>query len=322
MPVKSIQLFTSKLIDYAGLFPPANLELKSAFNNYLEYITKSPYSWILAKFICPVSKLAELDKLIQDEKIEFAEQISFSVLGSSSVHSSEFLDSVSLDVIMITDFNSKYSGKISIDAFEVRLPNDIFSISGDNALYEIIKLTAEKLEKINSKPLSIYFEAQPNENLSALAEALAKINKSGGKAGYKLRTGGVEASAFPEAERIAFAIGTCREYEIPMKCTAGLHHPIRGYSDSVNTKMHGFINVFGAGILNVCLNLPEDVMSEILEDEDAGNFHFSDNSFGWKEYHVLASRIQEAREQFMISYGSCSFDEPVEDLKKLGLLNN
>lgn len=320
MPVKSLQNFTSKLIDYAGLFPPANLELKSAFINYLEYITKSSNSWILGKFICPVSKLAELDKLIQDEKIVFTKQISFSVLGSSSVHSSEFLDSVSHDVSLISDFKSKYSGKINVEAFEIRLPNDLFSINGDNALYEIIKLTAEKLDKINGKQIPIFFEAQPNENLSALAEALGKFYKSGGKAGYKLRTGGVEASAIPPSEKIAFAIRTCFDSEIPMKCTAGLHHPIRHYNAGVKTKMHGFINVFGAGILNVCFNLSENVITEILDDENAGNFHFSDSSFGWKEYHVLASRVREAREQFVVSYGSCSFDEPVEDLKKLNLL--
>jgi hypothetical protein len=130
----------------------------------------------------------------------------------------------------------------------------------------------------------------------------------------------VEASAFPASEKIAFAIKSCRDFEIPMKCTAGLHHPIRHYNDGVKTKMHGFINVFSAGILNVCFNLSEVVITEILEDEDAEDFHFSESSFGWKEYHVLASLVQEAREQFLISYGSCSFDEPVEDLKKLNLL--
>jgi hypothetical protein len=320
MPVKSLQLFLSKLIDYAGLFPPANLELKYAFNNYLDYTVNNPYSWIVAKFVCPASKLAVLEKLIQDEKIELANNVSLSILGSSSVHSSEFIESISHDSDIISDFISIYSDKISADTFEVRLPDDIFSFKDDNVIYDIIKLASEKIAKVYGKPFPLFFEAQPNENLTALAKAISKYNVSGGKAGYKLRTGGVEASAFPPSGKIAFAIKACGDFGIPMKCTAGLHHPIRHYNESVKTKMHGFINVFSAGILNVCLNLPEDVMTEILEDEDAGNFHFSDNSFGWKEYRILTSRIQEAREQFMISYGSCSFDEPIDDLKNLGLL--
>ncbi len=320
MPVKSLQLFVSKLIDYAGLFPPASLDLKSAFYNYLSYISGSPYTWMLAKFICPASKLSELDKLIENEKITFNSPLSFSVLGSTSVHSSEFLDSINHDVSLISGFKSKYSGKINIDAYETRLPDDIFSIKGDDVLYDTIRLASEKLGKINSKQLPLFLESLPDENLPVLADAISKHNWSGGKSAYKLRTGGVAAASFPPSEKIAFAIKTCLDREVPMKCTAGLHHPIRHYNESVKTKMHGFINVFGAGILNVCLNLSEDVMTEILDDEEADNFHFSDNSFGWKDYHVLASRIQEAREEFMISYGSCSFDEPVDDLKSLGLL--
>jgi hypothetical protein len=320
MPVKSLELFTSKLIDYAGLFPPASLDLKSAFYNYLNYITKSPYSWMMAKFICPASKLAELDKLIENEKIIFNGPLSFSVLGSSSVHSSEFLDSLSHDVSLISDFNSKYSGRINIDAFETRLPDDIFSIKGDDILHDMIRLSSEKLGKINGKQLPLFLESFPGENLPLFADAISKHNKSGGKSAYKLRTGGVVAASFPPSGKIASALKTCIDREVPMKCTAGLHHPIRHYNESVKTKMHGFINVFGAGILNVCLNLNEDVMTEILEDEEVDNFHFSDSSFGWKDYHVLASRIKEAREQFIISYGSCSFDEPVDDLKNLGLL--
>jgi hypothetical protein len=320
MPVKSLQLFVSKLIDYAGLFPPSSLDLKSAFNNYLAYTSHSPFSWMLAKFVCPASKLSELDKLIENEKTTFKNPLSFSVLGSSSVHSSEFLDSISHEVSLISGFNSKYSSKINIDAFETRLPDDIFSIKGDDVLYDIIRLASNKLGKVNGEVLPLFLESLPDENLPALTDAISKHNKSGGKSAYKLRTGGAAAASFQSSAKIAFAIKTCIDREVPIKCTAGLHHPIRHYNESVKTKMQGFINVFGAGILNVCLNLPEDIMTEILNDEEIDNFHFSDSSFGWKDYHVLASRIQEAREQFMISYGSCSFDEPVYDLKNLGLL--
>ena len=129
----------------------------------------------------------------------------------------------------------------------------------------------------------LFLESLPDENLTALADAISKHNKSGGKSAYKLRTGGAAAASFQTSGKIAFAIKTCIDREVPMKCTAGLHHPIRHYNESVKTKMHGFINVFGAGILNVCLNLTEDVMTEILDDEETDNFHFSDSSFGWKE---------------------------------------
>lgn len=317
---QSLRYFLDKIIDYAGLFPPASLDLKSALYNYLDYKVNSPYMWMLAKFICPASKLEDLDDLIQNEKITFSHQISFSVLGSSSVHTSEFLDSISRDVILISDFKNRYSGDVNIEAFEVRLPNDIFSIGGDNVLLDMIKLASEKLGKINRKSMPIFLEAMPNENLPLIAETVSKFNNSGGKAGYKLRTGGVEASAFPLPEKIAYAIMTCKDFEVPMKCTAGLHHPIRHYNESVKANMYGFINVFGAGILHCCHNLDSKVIMEILSDEDHNNFKFTDSSFSWKNLIVLVSKVEEVRKHFMLSFGSCSFEEPVDDLKKLGLL--
>ncbi len=184
----------------------------------------------------------------------------------------------------------------------------------------MLRLTAEKLGKINGKPIHVFFESPPNENLNILIDAISAHNKSGGMSGYKLRTGGVEASAFPPAEKIAHAVKTCINAGVPMKFTAGLHHPIRHYNESVKTKMYGFVNMFAAGFLNLCLNMSEDILVEILEDENPSDFRFLDGSFMWKEYAVLASRVKEVREKYLISFGSCSFDEPVDDLKNLGLL--
>jgi hypothetical protein len=47
---------------------------------------------------------------------------------------------------------------------------------------------------------------------------------------------------------------------------------------------------------------------------------FKEEGFEWNNTKVEISEIKEARDKFMISYGSCSFDEPIEDLKILELL--
>ena len=317
---KGLKIFLEKIIDYAGTYPPANLDLKTVFNNYLEYIKNSPYNWMLSKFVCAASNLNELDKIIQDNKIIIANPVTFTIIGSSSVHSSEFLDSLNRDAELMKTFADKYSESINIGAYEVRLPSDIFSMKGDNVLFDFIKLASGQLGKILGGTIPVFFESKPDDNLPSLAQAIESFNASGGKAGFKLRTGGVEASAFPAPEKIALAVKTCRDFKIPMKCTAGLHHPIRHYNESVKTKMYGFINVFGGGVLHCCHELDADVLIEILTDGNAGNFKFTDNSFHWKNYYVLASEVEETRRGFMVSFGSCSFDEPVDDLKKLNLL--
>src|SRR5207248_4886691 len=67
--------------------------------------------------------------------------------------------------------------------------------------------------------------------------------------GYKLRTGGVTADAFPTSAQVAKALVTPVTHQVPIKFTAGLHHPLRLFRDEVQTKMHGFLNVLGAAVL-------------------------------------------------------------------------
>jgi hypothetical protein len=137
--------------------------------------------------------------------------------------------------------------------------------------------------------------------------------------GYKLRSGGVEAKAFPSPEQVALAIATCRDAGVPMKFTAGLHHPIRHHNDSVQTKMHGFINVFAAAaIAHAHRSVDAKQLQAILEDEEATSFAFDNDSLRWRSLAVTTAQVETARREFAISFGSCSFDEPRDDLRALG----
>ncbi|MCB0727921.1 MAG: hypothetical protein KDD00_10680, partial [Ignavibacteriae bacterium] len=105
-----------------------------------------------------------------------------------------------------------------------------------------------------------------------------------------------------------------------MKFTAGLHHPFRHFDESIGTKMHGFINVFGAGITAMRHNITNEGLAEMLDDENPDNFKFTEDSFSWKGWETDIDDIVFARNDLVISYGSCSFDEPIDDLKSLKLI--
>src|SRR5262249_28093023 len=135
----------------------------------------------------------------------------------------------------------------------------------------------------------------------------------------KLRCGGLEPAAFPDPAQVAHVIAACRDNGLVLKFTAGLHHPLRHFDAGVRTKMHGFLNVFGAGVLAHALRLDEAAIRAIIE-EDAANFGFDELGFGWKQYHALTEEITAARRQFVTSFGSCSFDEPRADLRAMGIL--
>ncbi|MFL6588994.1 MAG: hypothetical protein ACJ8M4_02350, partial [Chthoniobacterales bacterium] len=137
--------------------------------------------------------------------------------------------------------------------------------------------------------------------------------------GFKLRTGGVTADAFPSSGSIATALFAAAKHAVPIKFTAGLHHPVRIFHQSVQTKMHGFLNVIGAGVLGAAHSWSESEIATMLEDEDATSFRFTADSFVWREWEIPIEEIAKRR-QIVTSLGSCSFDEPREDLRALNLL--
>ncbi|MBE2226469.1 MAG: hypothetical protein IAE93_03980 [Ignavibacteria bacterium] len=317
-PVVSLRNFLSKMIDYAGLFPPTNLELGQAFHNFVFY-RQGEYKWMLGKFIIPAKRLPELAALLDD--MEVKEQISLSVLGASAETVNEFNGLFNDDIANVKDFLAKYGANISVDAFEVRLPAELFK-QEDNAAYtSLIENVSQGLQNTLGKQVPVFFEANLSADYEAeiirTVENIGAINKG---CGFKLRTGGTEPAAFPEPEVIAFAIMTCCEFDVPMKCTAGLHHPIRHFNEGVKANMHGFLNVFSAGIMAYSNNLDEAELLEVLNEDDPYEFTFNENGFVWNDTEVSNDEITGSRERFMLSYGSCSFDEPIEDLKTMELL--
>ena len=316
-PVLGLKNFCAKMIDYAGLFPPANLQLPQAFHNFVFY-SQGEYKWMLGKFIIPAKRLGELGEILDGMEIE--DVIPLSVLGSSEEKITGFIDNFSGDIKAISDFKEKYGSKVSIDAFEVRLPGELFETDVNDGMLDLMINITTELENTLGKSIPVFYEVTLSSEYEAeiirAVETIASLDKG---CGYKLRTGGVEAAAFPEPGVIAFAIMTCCEFSVPMKCTAGLHHPIRHYNEEVSAVMHGFMNVFAAGVLAYTNNLDEEELTEVLTDEDPYEFTFNENGFAWNEMEVSNKEIKEARHGFMLSYGSCSFDEPIEDLKTMEL---
>ena len=64
----------------------------------------------------------------------------------------------------------------------------------------------------------------------------------------------------------------------------------------------------------------EDIVA-ILADREAQHFRFEEERMSWKDWSCTTAQIVEARAAFATSFGSCSFDEPCEDLKAMGLIS-
>jgi hypothetical protein len=132
-------------------------------------------------------------------------------------------------------------------------------------------------------------------------------------AGYaaKLRTGGLDPSLFPSAEQIAAFITACLDREVAFKCTAGLHNAVRHTAPDTGFEHHGFLNVLLATRASLD-GASQDEVAAVLENRDG---------------ETLATRAGELSEdqaagarRWFTSFGSCSVDEPRQDLIALGLL--
>jgi len=141
----------------------------------------------------------------------------------------------------------------------------------------------------------------------------------------KIRTGGLTPDAIPSVDAIADFLQRAAGRRLPFKATAGLHHPIRSLrpltyaADSPRAVMHGFLNVFLAAAF-AWHGAKHDLLAGVLREEDPRAFQFADDEFRWRENRLTAAQIAAARRDFAHSFGSCSFEEPVADLRELGLL--
>lgn len=316
----SLRALLAGVIDYAGLFPPAGLPLEQAIRNYARY-RQEPESWMLGRFVCPAARLAELTPFLQ-EFIPSGPPVALSVVGTGGSSMREFLIGLRDDLEAILSLRNEPGASARVEGYEVRLPAELLAPEKPDELRAVVHGPDAMLAEEGVPFLSSYFEAPPAPDLMLPLGILlgALVEDREHKKGFKLRCGGLEAAAFPPPDDVAFAIAACRETGIPMKFTAGLHHPLRHFDSMLGTRMHGFLNVFGAGVLAHARHLGLEQIRAILEDEDAGNFKFDDDGFHWRDWHATTEEIETARQQAVLSFGSCSFEEPREDLRALRLL--
>lgn len=310
---RSLRTLLTDIVDYAGLFPPSSLSMDATVMNYAR-ARGGEHEWMLGRLVCPAQRLEELSKagaaLMPGtyatsgyrERVDNSEPWVVSALVDPAKLES--------DLDAIDQFNLRHSredgGLARVDMAEIK-------VSDVNQVDEVLDELPEDIFP--------FFEFPVTTDCRGFVAGLA-----GNSAGAKIRTGGVVGNAFPMAEEIAAFLHACAIVDVPFKATAGLHHPVRGTHkltyepDSASCVMHGFLNLFVAAALLRSIKPDENLTRKVLQEEDASNFRVSEELIGWREFLVSVTDVALARESFALSFGSCSFDDPIEDLHKLSLL--
>jgi len=301
--VDSAGVLLRDLIDYAGLFPPASLAMAMSVSNYDAYL-RSEWSWILGRFIVPVARLAEFEEA-------FA--------GLPTPTHSTGLTNWRLSVLSGSDV-AKDVARIRV--FNARMAN---SSSGRRAVVESVEVKVAGPEEVERRSgiIPVEFATYFEFPMSSCVDCIAAVAGCGRRA--KIRTGGETADKFPAPESVIEFIRLCATANVPFKATAGLHHPLRSVHrftyqpDSPSGVMHGFVNVFlTAAFLRV--GMETAVAVQLLAEQSAEAFGFDLDGVSWRQYRLGRHEIAAARQGFAVSFGSCSFTEPIDDLKSLRLL--
>ena len=299
--MRSVEILLEGILDYAGLFPPAELEMSQAVARYNDY-RNGPDSWMLGRFICPVSRLNEFER---NARAYLAYDLDATPWKVSALAGPE-LES---DLERINELNRRHT----LDADEGRVFIDTIEVKASSAA-EI-----ERLMQRMHPTLTVYIEVPLGANLEELIGAIAR---EGVRA--KVRAGGITPEGFPSSEELARFLFECVKHEVAFKATAGLHHPIRAVNrltyepDSPFGVMHGFLNVFLASAY-LSSGMDEVQAVELLGETSPKEILFDETGVTWHGRRLTNEQLANSRRVSGVSFGSCSFADPLEGLRALGL---
>jgi hypothetical protein len=294
------------LIDYAGLFPPASLDMAGAVAGFRRART-GPQAWMVRRFIVTASRLEELVSHLVPSMTSGEEPWRLSVVFDGK----GWPDGPLADAAAVRTLVKPLEPAVTADLAEIRLPGDRPATPD-----EIAAVAAA------ADPAMALFEV-PWQSQALMEEALATISavriETTRAMGAKIRCGGVTADAFPPAGAVAAFLLEAARHGLPVKATAGLHHPHRHTDPETGFTHHGFLNVLAASVLAAGRAAPDQVVAALLV-EDPERLTLGPKSIEIDGEAVGADAVAGARRFLFMGYGSCSFDEPVADLTALGVL--
>lgn len=313
----SVKTLLNGLFDYAGLFPPASLDLTQAVEQYLAHRGEAD-AWMLGPFVVPVSRLEELGPLLPK-----GSPVPLQLLPSPAQDAASAATVLQENFDRISSFLDRHGDRATVAGFEWKIPDDGL-VDADTAVDTVTRIeSAFRNSPFSNIPRHLeiqrgsgFLEQVPFFFLALAAQGNPELLRA------KIRCGGMEQSDFPTTEELAAFLHAAISTAHPFKATAGLHHPVRHQNPGQRVWMHGFLNVFFATTIGRANGLKVDGIQAILEDTEPDHFHFTDRGIAWHDLSATVTEFIRDRRTLCLSIGSCSFDEPRQDLRDLGWLTH
>ena len=296
---ESLRALLGGFFDYAGLFPPAQLDMQTTCCNYARYLG-GDHAWMLGRLMVPARRLDEFEQyagsLLPKDEDDEPWQIGGLVASAGDPRFES-------DLERIAAFNRAHAepkrGRAAIGVIELRAAT---AAEVDDALGHM----PDELFPFFELPI----DGDPRGIIAALA---------GSDAGAKVRAGGPRADLYPAPRDLARFIAAAAAPRVAFKATAGLHHPLRHHSPAAGTKEFGFLNLLVAAALALEGRDEADLV-EALSDESLESFAFGAGGLSYRDHTLTNDRLERMRSSFAVAIGTCSFEEPREDLEAMGLM--
>jgi hypothetical protein len=293
--VTVLKALLAGVVDYAGLFPPAGVDMAVAVQNYAAYRARDD-SWILGRFVVPAGRLADFGTQLRALGDQVGSEWRLSALLGTDIDG---------DIEHVRAFDREHRGRARVDSLEGKLSTiDAMQRAADAA----------------GPAFAVFAEIPPDGDVESL---IAGVERLGINA--KIRTGGVTADVFPRPDAVVRFIRCCVDAGVAFKATAGLHHAVRGEyrltydaAAPIGT-MFGFLNVMlAAGA--VADGRSDAEALALLEEHDPAAFSAAEATIRCRDVTLNEEHARALRDRVLVSFGSCSFTEPVDELRALVLL--
>ncbi|WP_229400953.1 hypothetical protein [Micromonospora okii] len=272
------------LVDDAAVFPPGSATLPDAVAAHRRYRV-SWYAGLVGPLLVPASAVVagELRPLVDP-----GEGLVVGLIGDTGVGG------------LPAALSALAAGGVTARQIEVAVAR-----RGEDpqpGLAELLRLAGQP------GGVDVYAELPLTFGLMAALDTVAAARADGVPVAAKFRTGGLAAELFPTPVELAAVICACRDRELPFKLTAGLHHAVRHRDAETGFTHHGFANVLAATLAAVD-GAEVDEVAALLAATDP------------EPLAEPARAARDADRPLWVGFGSCSIEEPLTDLIRLGLVN-
>ncbi len=320
----SLQQLLSSSLNYSALSPPAELNLQQALRGFVDF-SYSKYSWMLSSFLLPIDQLSMMGAFA-DKKDQLKGPLELCVAGPDSQTLFDFKHAINNVEEQVMKVHSGYPGEVRTNILELKLPAESVGSMNAEELVKSLEAAVTSFSESRLLPHRVFFEIPGDEfdadTTKKIIKVIAVHNKSILKrkvtnylfSGLKINCSG---KTVPSEKYLAEVLLFARDANVAVKFSGTENALFPTYNYSLQSKVHGILNILLAAILSYTQDLNKEETIAVLEDKNPEHFVLKDGYLAWKNFAAPLAEIKMLRMLSITSFNVSSFSPLIDGLKDL-----